>query len=117
MQEENGGKVDRVCSGFARAFWWVIFIALALSVGKGPYFMDVARLSLIGMVLLAMLYPEKVSRAIFILSEITLFFALLVCGLLADNLWLILLAICLSLIVGIVFLGVYLERRFKVDKA
>ncbi len=96
-----------------KIFWGFILLSMVLSIGSGPtVHAEIVRLSILGMVSMAFLFPNYISRKLFVIGFTGSWLTMLITAILSKNLNLILLPICIFAIVALVFTEIYFKRKF-----
>ncbi|OGZ97305.1 MAG: hypothetical protein A3I44_00780 [Candidatus Sungbacteria bacterium RIFCSPLOWO2_02_FULL_51_17] len=97
-------------------FWGFIFLLIALSIGQGPFYMDVARVALVLMVAVLVIFvrkPNLLPKNYFKTIETGLWLVLVGAGILAHNIFIVIVAGAIAALVGVGYIDFVLWLRKK----
>jgi len=117
-QERNMSNEESLTSGwynkFCIAFFGLLLLRLVGSIGQGPFMIDIARLTIIGMavtIIARVSKPQKVSLRVVAVIETVLLGILIGAGIIGGVGWMVAIGVLIIAIVALSTLTLRLERR------
>lgn len=111
MEQDKKSLTKGWCNKFLIVFWGLAFLGLIAAVGKGPLELDIARLTIAGMVVMGIIRgskPQRCSFTLFTVVEILLLGILLTAGVMSKNG----LVLLMGILAGIILLYIIIQARF-----